>query len=78
MRINKNGEETTKIYLTCCNLLIGQGSWQAYYQILSIILLKEFIELNKTLNMMIKNVKFIELNISIATGFLNIQNLKMI
>ena len=57
MRINKNGEETPKIYLTCCNLLIAQGLWQAYFQIFSIILLKEFIELNKNLNMMIKNVK---------------------
>ena len=60
-----------KIYLTYCNLLIAQGLWQVLYQILSIIFLKEFIELNVNLETMIKNVKLVELNISIATVFLN-------
>ena len=45
-RINKNGEEITKIHLTCYNLLIAPDLWQAHSQILSIIFLKEFIELN--------------------------------
>ena len=38
------------------NLLIVQDSWQAHYQILSIILLKEFIKLDVNTDMMIKNV----------------------
>ena len=51
-----------KIYLTYCNLLIAQDLWQAYYQILSMIYLKD---------MIIKNVKYVEIDISIATVFLN-------
>ena len=35
-----------KLYLTFYNLLIAQDLWQAHYQILSIIFLKQFIELN--------------------------------
>ena len=65
------------ICLTYYNLLIAQDLWQASYQILSIIFLKEFIELNVNSDMMIKNVKHVELNISIATVFLNTQILKM-
>ena len=62
-----------KIYLTYCNLLIAQDLWQACYQILSIIFLKKFIELNVNTNMMIENVKLVELNINIETVFLNTQ-----
>ena len=68
--------ELQKIYLTYYSLL--QDLWQVHYQILSIIFLKEFIELNVTLDIMIKNVKDAELNISIATVFLNIQVLNII
>ena len=49
------------IYLTYDNLLIAQDLWQVHYQILSIIFLKEFIELNVNLDKMIKNVKHLEL-----------------
>ena len=77
-RIDKNGEEIAKIYLTYYNLLIVQDLWQAHYQILSVFFLNEFIELNLNTNIMIKNVKLAELNITIATVFLNIQTLKMI
>ena len=66
-----------KIYLTHYNLLIVQGLWQANYRILSIIFLKEFIELNFNAGM-IKNVKIVELNIIISTVFLNTQILKTI
>ena len=45
-RIDENGEEITKIYLTYYSLLIAEDSWQAHYQILLIICLKDFIELN--------------------------------
>ena len=58
-----------KIYLTYYNLLIVQDLWQAHYQILSIIFLKEFIELNVNLDRMVKNVKHLKLNVSITTVF---------
>ena len=67
-----------KIYVTDYKLLIAQDLCPAHYQILSIILLKEIIELNVNLNKMIKNVKNAELNISIATVFLNTQILTII
>ena len=67
-----------KIYVTYYNVLIAQDFWQTNYQALSITFLKEFIELNVNLDTMIKNVKHVELNISIATVFLNTHILKMI
>ena len=67
-----------KIYLTYYNLLIAQDLWQAHHQILSIIILKEFIELNVNSDTIKNNVKHVELNISIATVFLNTQILKII
>ena len=45
---------------------------------LVIIDLKDFIKLNVNWNMIVKNVKLVELNITIATVFSNIQTLKMI
>ena len=60
-----------KTFLTYYNLLIAQDLWQAYYQTLSIIFLKELTELDLNLDMMMKNVKLAELNIGIATVFLN-------
>ena len=66
-----------KLYNKYYNLLIVQGSWQAHYQILSIIFLKEFIKLNVNSDMIIKNVKLAELNISIETVFVNAQILKI-
>ena len=62
-----------KIYLTYYNLLIVQDLLQAHYRILSIIFLKEFIELNVNLDMIKKNVKLAKLNIQIANVFLNTQ-----
>ena len=38
-------EKSQKPYLTDCNLLIAQDLWQAHYQILLIILLKEIHEI---------------------------------
>ena len=43
-----------KISLTYCNLLIAQDLWQAHHHILSIIFLREFIELNVNLDIIIK------------------------
>ena len=45
-RIIKMENKKQKIYLTYYNLLIVQDLWQAHYQILLIIFLKEFIEIN--------------------------------
>ena len=47
--------------------MIVQDLWQAHYQILSMIFLKEFIELNVNTDTVIKNVRHVEVNISIAT-----------
>ena len=67
-----------RMYLTYYNLLIAQDSWPFHYQIMSIIFLKEFIELNSSVNMTIKILKHVKLNIGVATSFLNIQILKVI
>ena len=55
-RIDKNGEEVTKIYLLhitiygqTAQLMIAQDLWQVPYQILSIILLNKFRELNASI-----------------------------
>ena len=49
-----------------------------YYQILSIIFLKELIKLNVNMDTIIKNVKLVELIVNVATAFLNTQTLKII
>ena len=67
-----------KIYLTYYNVLIAQDLRQAHYEILSIIFLKYLIKLNVNTDMVIKNVKPAELNITLATVVLNIQILRMI
>ena len=46
--------------------------WQAHYQILLIILLKRFVKLNVIMDMIIKNVKRVELNTKIVNAILNI------
>ena len=70
-RIDKNGGRIKKVYLTYYNLLIVLDLWQAHYQILSIIFLKEFVKFNVNVGTMIKNVRLAELNVSIATVSLN-------
>ena len=62
-----------KTYPANYNFLIAEDLWQAHYQILSIIFLKKFINLNVNMDTMIKNVKLSELYINIATIFLNTQ-----
>ena len=66
-------KKVQKKYLTYYNLLIAQDLWQAHYQFMSIISLKEFTKLKVNANMRIQNVKIAELNISIASVFLNTQ-----
>ena len=70
-KIDKNGEEITKNISYYYNLFIAQELWHANYQILLIIFLKEFIELDVNSNTMIKSMKHVELNINVATVFLN-------
>ena len=74
----KMEKKLQKIYLIYYNLLIAQDLWKAHSQILSIIFLKEFIKINVNKDTMIKNVKFAELNLCIATLSLNRQTLKII
>ena len=69
----KMEKKSQKVYLMYYNLLIAQDLWQAHYQILSIIFLKELIKLNANMVTMIKNVKLAKLNINIETAFLNTQ-----
>ena len=59
-------------------MLIVQNLWQAYYQILLRILLKESIKLNLSTDTIIKKVKLAKLNTKIVTTFLNTQTLRMI
>ena len=75
-RISKDGEETAKPYPTHYNLLILQDLWQDYYQILLVILLKEFIKSNVIMNMVLKNVKLEQLNTKIVSAVLNKQTLR--
>ena len=63
--------------LTYCSLLIVQDLWAVNDQTLSIIYEKEFITVNVSSDIMIKNEKLVELNKSIVTVFLNTA-LKMI
>ena len=67
-----------EIYPRYYNLLIAQDLWQFHCQILSIIFLKELVELNVNSDRIIKDVKHVELNLSIATVFWNTRTLKMI
>ena len=50
--------------------MTAQNLWQAHYKILSIILLKEFRKLNVNMDMIIKNVKHVELNTKTVSAVL--------
>ena len=63
------------IYRKDYNLLITQDLWQANSEILSIIFLTKF---SVNTDTAVKNVKRVQLNIDIATPFLNTETLKMI
>ena len=66
-RIDKNEEEVTKNISYILQLIDSARLMAAHNQILSIIFLMEFIELNVITDTMIKNAKLEELNINIAT-----------
>ena len=77
-RIDKNEEEVTKNISYILQLIDSARLMAAHNQILSIIFLMEFIELNVITDTMIKNAKLEELNLNIATTLLNMQILMMI
>ena len=66
-------KKSQKSYLTDYNLLIVQDLEQVYYQILLIIMLKEFIKSILKMNIIKKIVKHVELNTKVTTAFLNTQ-----
>ena len=75
-RINKNGEEIEKVYIL---QFIGSGRFMASSLSNLVNNLSEGIHKNKVnTEIIIKNVKSTEFNISIATVFLNTQALKII
>ena len=71
------GNKLQKAYLRNCNLLIVQDLWQAHYQILLIILLKEFIKLNVNMDMIIKSVNCVELNTKTVGAVLSMKTLNL-
>ena len=77
-RIDKNEQEVTKNISYILQLIDSARLMAAHNQILSIIFLMEFIELNVITDTMIKNAKLEELNINTATTLLNTQILMMI
>ena len=69
---------TNHLYTIYYSLLIAQDLWQAHYQILLLISMKEIIKLNETMENKIKNAKCVELNTKNVSAALNTQMLKMI
>ena len=76
--VPRNGEKITKNTFYILQFIVSARFRASSLSNLSITFLKEFIELNVNTNMMIKNVKLVELNISIAFVFLNTIILKII
>ena len=77
-KLVKMERKLQKPHLTDYNLLITQDLWQAHYPILLIILLKEFMKLNVNICMIMKNLKWVELNYLIHTHFLTMVSVKFI
>ena len=67
-----------KIYPAYYNLLIAQDLWQAHYQVMSIIFLKEFIRLNINMDTFIKKCENCRIKYQYCGCFLNTETLKMI
>ena len=77
-RIGKKEKKSPIPSLTDYNLLIVKDFWQTGYQILLIILLKEFVKSNVNMEMITKNVNLVELNTKILRATLKVQTLKTI
>ena len=67
-----------KPYPANYNFLIVKDLSQAHYQILLVILLKKFMKLNSSMDMIIKNAKRVRLMTKIVSVALNTQTLKVI
>ena len=77
IRINKSRKEMTKT-ISYRLQFIDSARFMVNNQIWLIILLKEFLVLNVNTDVIIKNVKLMELNIKIASVFLNTKTVKII
>ena len=73
---DKSGEEITK-YISYILQLIDRAKFMAS-SLSNFIYLKDFLELNVSWDMTVKNVKNVEVNIGVATVFSNLKTLKII
>ena len=77
IRIDKSRKEMTKT-ISYRLQFIDSARFMVNNQIWLIILLKEFLVLNVNTDVIIKSVKLMELNIKIASAFLNTKTAKII
>ena len=70
----KMDKKLQKIYVTYYNLRIAQDLWQDHHQILSIIFLKEFRELNENMDMLIKKCETFRIKSNYCDYFLKCTN----
>ena len=77
-KIDKNGEKNIKNISYILQFIDRARFMANSVSNLSIIFMKEFIELNVNTEMIIKNGQLVELNISIVTIYLSTQILKII
>ena len=71
IKMEKKFKKISRLQFPDYNLLITQDLWQVHYQILLIILLKEFIKVKVNTDMMINNMKLAELSAKIVSAVLN-------
>ena len=71
IKMEKKLKKISRLQFPDYNLLITQDLWQVHYQILLIILLKEFIKVKVNTDMMINNMKLAELSAKIVSAVLN-------
>ena len=72
-RIDKKEKKSQRLYLADYHLLTAQDLLQGPYQILLVLLLKEFIKLNVNMSMIMKNARRLELNTKNVSAVFNIQ-----
>ena len=63
--IHKNGKIVSRTIPYKLQFIETARLWQAHYQILLIILLKEFIKLNANMKRIIKNAKCVKLTVEL-------------
>ena len=71
IKMEKKLKKISRLQFPDYNLLKTQDLWQVHYQILLIILLKEFIKVKVNTDMMINNMKLAELSAKIVSAVLN-------